>query len=97
MSNRTPVSPFTYAEVAALEGVSERTITRRVSLGQLEAVRIDGRVRITQAAIDRYHAGKDQDAEAIARRRHIVNLVRKAPPLTADQAARITQVLKASA
>ncbi|EGD55185.1 hypothetical protein SCNU_09944 [Gordonia neofelifaecis NRRL B-59395] len=77
--------------------MSERTITRRVKRGDLQTIRTGGRVLIEQSALDRFHDAEAEDAAAIERRRHIAALVRKAPPLTAAQAARITAVLKVSA
>ena len=99
MSTRTlPRRLLTKAQVAADLDISDRTLTRYIEQGRITTVRLGPRkVRIDADELERFRAELADQAEAKERRRHVAALVAKAPPLTADQDARITAVLKASA
>lgn len=90
---------LTKSEAAAQIGVSDRTIHRYIADGEVATVRVGRTVRIDPAELDRFLAeGPRASApEPDPHRDHILALVAAAPPLTEDQVARISAVLKASA
>ncbi|WP_055474745.1 helix-turn-helix domain-containing protein [Gordonia sp. HS-NH1] len=89
---------LTKPEAAADLGVSDSTLRRHIAAGEISVVRIGRTVRIDPVELDRFVAEGPRSAapEPDPRREHILALVARAPRLTADQASRISDVLRAS-
>ena len=88
---------LTYAEAAAETGLSERTIQRHAAAGEIKTVRLGRRsARIHPEELERFisEGPHGNPAPDDPNRDHILALVAKAPPLTTDQVARISAVLR---